>query len=430
MFISYKEIFKSAWQITTKNKILWFFGIFASFISLESAFEILLSQFNQQRQDSFLSGIANLYHDQIGFIYSQIIYLNLLAQDYLSYIFFILVMVIAFLFIWLVFTSQIFIIKSAAKLYRDKLLNMKNDLAGSNDNFWPVVGINILNKLFLYAGYLLLSLPLIYGIFSRNYLVIPASHIFFFFSFTVFAIVISFLTAYATNFIVLNNLSIIEAYSHAWKLFSKNVFISLEIAFLLFFLKIISLIIILSVIALVFVPIFFLLVLNVSNQNILGFVMSLTLIMVAVIFITLIGNAIFTTFYLASWTITFIQLTENTLIGKILSFLSSIPKLFQKASKKYGLNLDKAEIKKEARDLTRKTSSELMLAAKNLNKKYQHLQPKIAKQKQVMATYIKETYNKIEPRLEKEIDKIFAQKKKTTVNRSKNSRSNKSKTTK
>ncbi len=413
MKISYSLILKEAWQIAVKNKILWLFGLFASFISLEAVYEVIISQINQARNaETFYQKILTLSQNQNLLISNYLCFFNGLSKDYSAYLFFILVTIAVILFIWLVFISQIAIILSAAKSYKTNKIKMNEILAVSNEKFWSVLSINIIIKLALYAGFLALSLPLFYSLLTQNQGSLIASNFIFFILYTLFAVIISFLAAYATNFIVLKNSHIIEAIKEAWQLFAKNISISLELAFVLFFLKVLSLIFIFCLFFLAFVPLFALLLLALSNGYLVGIIMSLTLIILAFLIIALLINSIFTVFYLSSWTITFIQLTENTLMGKITNFIKNLPAIFSQAAKKYRVEINKKEIKKEAKILARQATAEAQILSKKLEEKYVELKPKAKEQSKILAKKIKETYKKLEPKVEKEVKKILSKKKK------------------
>jgi hypothetical protein len=425
MNLSYQNILKTAWQITWRNKILWFFGVFASFISLEAVYEIILSQIAQTRKiESFHLELVNLYNNQINFVNEQLYFFNSLADDYKSYIILILLAVVILFFIWLAFTSQIFIIKSVAKIKDNKKINLNIDLAHSHSKFWSILGVNVIAKLLLYAGFIAFSLPLLYALLNQNQPVIWISNLLFFIIYVIFAIIISFIAAYATNFIILKDSHILESFSQAWKLFSKNITISLEIALVLFILKILSLILILCLTFLFVSPLFFLFMLATASNNLLSLVMTITLGFLIFTFISLFINSIFTTFYLASWTITFLQLTEKSFWGKLISFAKNIKNLLKKFSQKYDLDFKKKELKTETKKITQK-----------LGKEYeQEIKPKAKKQSQIAAKKIKSTYSELEPKLEKEIKKIIAQKtkqksKKTQSNTSRKTKNNKSKKT-
>ncbi len=403
MNLSYKNILLDAWKITWKNKVLWIFGIFASFISLEAVYEVILGQISQVKKiEAFNLGLLNFSQKRSDFLSGHVYALNNLTNDFSSYIYFIIMLVAVLFFVWLVLTSQIFIIKAVAKLSKNKNIVLSDDLLASYDKFWPVLGINVIIKLALYAGYIILSLPLIYSLLVQQSSTIIAANIFFFVLYTIFAIGVSFISAYAINFIILNNLHIFDAIREAWKLFAKNISLSLEIAFILFLLKLISIIIIFSLSFLGFIPLVFVFLLNLSSQNIIGIVMSLTLMFFLFSIVSLLINTIFTSFYLSTWTLTFIKLTENDFYSKLSIILRKIPTLLKRTAKKYDVKIDKNKLKSESKKL-----------AQDLKTEYIRIKPIAKKQSKVALEIAKETYNKIEPKLEKEIQKIISEVKKS-----------------
>jgi len=404
MKISYSNILAQAWQITKKNKTLWLFGAFASFISLEAVYEVIISQFSQLRHlDTFHAKLLALYQNQSEIFNLHMYFWGLFANDLFAYAFFILLIIIAFLFVWLVFTSQIFIIKNAARIYKGKKLDTNTALEQSFNHFWPVLGINILSKLIIYAGFIALSLPLLYALLTQNQSTVLSTNIFFFIAFTVFAVIISFITAYATNFVVLKDLHIFESYKQAWYLFSRNISISLEIAFILFFMKILSLILILCFVALFFIPAAALFMLSLSAANLLGLVASLTLIILSFTVISLIINSIFTTFYLSSWTITFTKLTEENLFSKVVHFLKTLPD-----SIKYEkMGIEKKQVVKQAKKLASQTEKQAKTLNRILENQYSFLAPKAKAQgKQLLQKLVKE-YSRLKPIIAKEAKKEY-----------------------
>ncbi|MFC1598645.1 hypothetical protein ACFL2U_01365 [Patescibacteria group bacterium] len=405
MKISYSNILAQAWQITKKNRILWIFGIFASFISLEAVYEVIISQFNQLKNlDQFHLKLLKLYETQTDFFDLHIYFWSLFSKDYLAYLFVVLLIIIFFLLIWLVFTSQIFIIKTARRLYLKKKMATNDDLGDSFTHFWPVLGINILGKLIIYAGFIALSLPLLYALLTKDQAAIFSTNLFFFAAFTIFAVIISFIVAYATNFIVLKNLHIFEAFKQAWRLFSRNISISLELAFILFFLKILSIILILCLFALFFIPAMALFMLSISASSIMGLVASLTLIILAFTAISIMVNSLFTTFYLSCWTITFIKLTEETLFSKVIHFLKTIPE----GIKYDKLGIDKNDVKVKVKKLAKQTEKQAKVVNRILDEQYAILAPKAKTQGKLLLKKLREQYIKLEPKIKKEIKKEVA----------------------
>lgn len=377
--------------------MLWLMGIFASFISLEGVYEIILSQINQAKSKELLySNILNLYPSQTNFVQTNIYYLSWLPSNYSAFLFFVLFGLFLVIFIYLAYLSQIYIIKSSALIYKNNKLSSGKILSESAKKFWSVIGINILAKLLLYASFIALSLPIFYAIIANDINLLNVANIIYFILFAILAILISFITAYATNFIVLRNKSLIESIKDAYQLFSKNIIVSLEIALVLFFLKILSLIIIFSLFFLFLVPLSIFLFIFLSNNSLLGFIIILTLAILIFSFCSMLINAIFTVFYLSSWTIAFIKMTEETIFARIVDFISGLPNIFKKTINKYNLKIDKEELQSKAADLGEK-----------IQKTYKEYEPEIKKQSKIAAKEIARAYHKFEPIIEKEMQNII-----------------------
>lgn len=401
MYISYKNILQKAAQIAWQSKVLWLMGIFASFISLEGVYEIILSQINQARGvESLYLSILNLYSGQTNFINTNIYFLNWLPGNYSAFLLFILLGLLLVIFIWLAYISQIFIIKSSALIYKNNKLVSGKVLSESTKKFWPVFGVNILAKLMLYAAFIALSLPIFYSLIADNKNVLATANVFYFLTFAVLSILISFLAAYATNFVVLKNLPVIESIKDAYRLFTKNIIVSLEVALILFLLKILSLIIIFSLFFLFLVPLSIFLLFSLSSNSLIGLIIVLIVTILAFTLISLLINSIFTVFYLSAWTIAFIRMTEETIFAKIVDFISGLPNIFKKTINKYDLKIDKEELRNKAADLSQK-----------VQKTYKEYEPEIQRQGKIAARQIKKAYNEFEPIIEKEIKEIISSKK-------------------
>jgi hypothetical protein len=431
MKIVYTSILKDAWAITSKNKILWFFGIFASFLSLESVYEILLAQFNLAQSSDFLqTKILNLYYLQNFYLNQNLNALNQLLTSPADYLAFTLIAFLILLFIWWAYSSQIFIIKSVWHQLKNKKVTTTSIISVSQDKFWSVLSVNILNKLIIYAGWLAFSLPLYYSLLVKHDSAIWSANLFFFLLFTIFAMVISFLTAYATNFIVLHHLPIIKSISEAWKLFSRNIALSLELAFILFLLKILSLIIIFSLFIIFLVPFSALFILALGTYDLAGMVMSATVIILAFTLISLFINSIYTVFFLATWTITYTELTENYWLGHLEHQIRLITDFIKKTILKYNLKIDKDELQAKSKDLAIKLKTDYekyepiiakdaAIATANLKSTYYKYEPVAKKQAKIAAKKLKAAYLKYEPQLKKEVIKMMAAKKKTVVSKRK-----------
>jgi hypothetical protein len=420
MQISYSNIFKIAWQITVKNKILWIFGLFASFISLESVYEVIIGKINQIRNvEEFQQAISNLTSDQFNFLNQQFFLLNLSSQNYYRSLIFVLVAFLFLFLLWLIFTSQIFIIKSASSIYHTRKISFLKIFSHSNDKFWSVFSINILSKLILYTCFIALNLPLLSLIlFQKYYLTISAS-IIYFLIYIFLAIIISFITAYATNFIIVKNLSILESIKEAWLLFSANITLSLEIAFILFCIKFLSLILVLCSFLLLLIPMMILLLISIVNNSLLGFIMSVTLIILALLLTLALVSSLYTVFYLCTWTITFTKLTEESFLSKTVYFMQNMLARFKNIAGKLGFKIDKNKIKKQAKILAKKTKIEAEIVGNKLAEKYIEYKPIVEKQSKIWYKKSHQSYLKAKPKVKKAINDLLNPKVKRTKGKKK-----------
>lgn len=435
MFISYKQIIKQAWQIAIRNKFLWVFGIFASFVSLENVYEIILSQIGQAQDPlGFYQSIFNFRGKQTLIATNALQSLDLLKFDLTGLLAFIVVGGIIILLIWLALTSQIFVIKSTNLIYRGKKVIANLTFNQSDEHFLPVLGLHLLAKLVLYAGFIAMSLPVLYFILTNNLTWLVYVNIVFFILYIIFSVIISFLAAYATNFIVLKNLSVVEAISAAWKLFKKNVLISIEMATILFFLKLVSIILILSLFLLFVMPLSVFLLFSAANGDFLAIVLIITILILIFTLLSLFINSLFATFYLACWTVTFTKLTEDTLYGKILNWITNLPGYVRQFTQKHKITIDEKKVKTQAIAIAKEANLQARELSRELSEKYTEYKPAIQKQskklkRQAKAAYIKyqpivkkesikmakeinSAYQKFEPILEKKANKILLDAKK------------------
>lgn len=408
MFISYKQILKQAWQITAHNKILWVFGIFASFVSLENIYEIFLAQINQaQDPTGFYQSLIAFYQNQGLYIQKIIMGLSISKPNFLGFLGFCLVLATILIAIWFAFTSQIFIIKKTSLIYHGKKIKVSEILGQSSDKFWSVLSLNILNKLVIYALFIALSLPLLYLILIQKFILLVYINIIFFIFYIILAIIISFITAYAINYIILKDMEVIDAISHSWKLFTKNIIISLEIASILFLIKILSLVVIISLFLLFLFPMGIMGALSLIKGDLVAIVLCLTILILAFTALSLFINSFFTVFYLSSWTITFIKLSEETLFGKILNLIKDLPVYMKNLAKRNKIKIDKKKIEQNAAQIAKEAEKQAVVISQNIYDKYKEYKPVIKKRSQKVAKEAAAAYTKYEPIIKRRAKKIL-----------------------
>ena len=162
----YRTILKQSWDLTWRNKYLWWFGIFAALLGNGGEFEILFNNaggnpgqalfpswqrvaatgvFNR----STLSNIGELFkNDSLNMMIVLITCLIILA--------------IFIFLVWLVVVAQAALVNNSAAIIKQKKHNSKEGWASGVLNFWPVLGLNVLVKAVIYALLVAVSLPVIF----------------------------------------------------------------------------------------------------------------------------------------------------------------------------------------------------------------------------------------------------------------------------
>lgn len=316
---SYRSILKQAWSIAWNHKYLWFFGLFASLTVAGGSMEyqFITQTLGQGVVSSSYQGLNTLLAmnelcQQVWFglidLFSQNIIVILNALTIL-----LLTLTIITVFVWFAITSQAGLVDSIKKIIASKkkgtVLSVREGLSAGNKHFWSVFGLNILIKLLISFAFFIVSLPLLFMAISDNS-AFTIAYTILFVIFVPVAVSLSLMVKYAISARVLENKSITESLEKAYKLFTKNWLISLEIALLLFLVSFLSSALLLLAIAIVFLPFLW-----------LSFVFSITWLSYLIIFLCLVVVVIFgsilTTFQIASWTDLYLHLNDKKGISKL-----------------------------------------------------------------------------------------------------------------
>lgn len=320
----YREILKKAWNISWKNKSLWFFGFFASIISFGAELKIFSKAFSQE------SGLKTI--NDISLFIKTGIFSKQALQNIpyliktetttmvLFFLFLLIILAMIIFFIWLATISQISIIDAVKKINKEnkQKINIKEQIKRSKNKFWPVFSMNALIWLIINGITLLISLLLVV-ILIQNKTYLTLLYGFLFIIFIPIILFISFVVKYAIAYIVIDGKKISSALKNAWVLFKNNWLISIEMAVSLFFINILAILVVSFVSFLIFIlfsgiavttAIFVL-----SSQ---GFFW--TLIVIAIIIslaIIALSGAIVNTFQISAWTELFVKLKENKASSKL-----------------------------------------------------------------------------------------------------------------
>ncbi|MFA4942925.1 MAG: hypothetical protein WC564_04780 [Patescibacteria group bacterium] len=305
---SYRKMLLQTLRITLKNKYLWFFGLFASLLSIGAEYQILTRAMSRSASWNWL--------------YSWERFLNsgLFSQEFFSRIFdsfgrspFLMSLVLAIgliivaaflLLIWLAVVSQIALVNNSYQIIKSKKdiadSSLHSGILAGAKNFWSVLWLNLVSKIIINILVVLVSLPLIFVIWNRTFSAII--YIILFILLIPLAVGLSLLIKYAIAFVVLKNKKFKVALKSAWTLFMQNWIISLEMSFVLFAISFVATFVILTLSLVLALPFFFLAMILLSAFTSLAFWSAVILgVIIVTIFIIFCGS-ILSTFQAAAWT--------------------------------------------------------------------------------------------------------------------------------
>lgn len=312
---SYRKILKQSLNITWHNKHLWFFGLFATFLGAGGEYQII-NKVVESNGDSALNGINRFFSIFNPDLWSSIgpYFTENPRGALLSVTLLLLALAIFIFLVILSISSQAALVDQAKKLYNKekKDLGVSKGMLIGQSHFWPVLGVNILIKVIITCIFFLMALPIILTA-SNSWLPITI-YIILFLIFIPVVIGLSLIAKYTIAYIVIKGNKFVEAIDNAFKLFSRNWVVSLEMAFILVMVNIIvGLIMLIAIFALV-AP-FIILSLIFANFAIFWLIafIGLALLILAIVWF----GSMLTAFLINSWTKLFLELLDKKGVSKI-----------------------------------------------------------------------------------------------------------------
>ncbi|MEI7452157.1 MAG: hypothetical protein WCK37_03015 [Candidatus Falkowbacteria bacterium] len=315
--ISYRQILRRSFSIAWKNKYLWFFGMFASFLSIGAEYKILMRSMDRNSILNWFSGWQTFVVDGIfhGQIFSWLLTI-FRESPFVGFLFISMCLLIlaAFIFVvWMVVSSQIVLVDNAKKIIKgakDSVkISLHDEMRISQVNFWPVLCLNILVKIVVTALVFLVVFPLLFVGYTTVFVNVLYSTLFIIL--IPVAILAAFVFKYAIAYVILQKYDTQKAFNHAWILFKENWIISTEVSLLLFLISFLSTIAILIAAIIIFIPFF---LFSISFVQIFSAAVSaftvLLGISVAAIFIIVAGSFL-ATWQIIVWTHLFVSLNSH-----------------------------------------------------------------------------------------------------------------------
>lgn len=323
----YRNILKQAWQLTWRNKYLWWFGIFAALLGNGGEFEILFNNAGANPSQALFPSWQRIASTGVFSGHTLTNIGNLFRNDTLNMILVLVVCLIALavglFLVWLVIVSQAAIVNNSAAVIKQKKHTLRDGLDSGMLNFWPVLTLNIIIKAAIYVLLVLISLPAIFfqGDFNANLFYIIALVII-----VPVAIILSFVMKYAVAYAVINKSKVLPAIEKSYRLFKENWLISFEMAIILFFINLlVGLAIVLAILVLA-VPFLFLGLIFYYSFSLVGSWLIAILAFASFLFIVVTAGAALAVFQISSWTGLFLELEKKSGVSKLVRVVNSIVK--------------------------------------------------------------------------------------------------------
>jgi hypothetical protein len=323
----YKNIIRQAVSIAWKSKYLWFFGFFAAILGNGGEYDFFVRLLIGDTDPTVLPGLDALLQSQLFTGEGIVNAARFFASDPISAIGATLILVMILLLIgfvvWLVNVSQIAVVDNAASvLSGGEEGGIKKGLEVGMDKFWPVLSFNLILSVVTGVLFLFINWSLMLSINNANYLTGKILYSVLFLLTIPILMSLSFIFKYSIAYIVIKGQKFRVSLNSGWALFSKNWLVSLEMAFVLFFVNIVSGLLFVLFSLMLATPVFLLVNLAISIKSLFAFwfVISVSITLFIAIFMAFAG--ILSSFQISAWTTLFMELTGKGAVSKIVRVFS------------------------------------------------------------------------------------------------------------
>lgn len=324
----YSNILKQALSITCRYKYLWFFGLFATLIG-GGGYEVISKSLSGDTVQALFPNFNRLAETGI---FSWKTFLNLgeifktNPESTLALLLVgIIILVLLIFLIWLMVVSQIAIVDNSSGIIRGKKepLGIKKGINAGIKYFWPVLGLNLIIKIIICLTFFVMSSLFFLLGNGLNSPVASYLYVILFIILVPIAVIFSFIIKYAICFVAVKSNNFVNAIKESWKLFIKNWLISIEMAFLLFFINFLAGLAIILVVLVLTVLFLFLALILYELTSLMAFWLIVGIWFIIALLITALGGAILTTFQTISWTGLFVELVSRGGTSKIVRIVEN-----------------------------------------------------------------------------------------------------------
>lgn len=316
----YFKALADGWKLTSKHNWLWLFGLFALLIGGNGGeYDLYFKNVSLLSSQNSVFSVSFWQKNELAQISERLI--ALWTNNWITTILLGSILLFSLLFVlYFIIVSQISLVYAAAQGPKNGL-TFHDCYSAGQKYFWPVLTINIISKAFIFAVLFLIvfsfSVPdyfyqTIYSILG-SLLLVPA------------VIIVSFLSKYAVNFIVLKNEKIFPAIKKGAVLFAKNCLVSLEMALIIFILSILLGLFIMLSTAVVLSP-FLASVIGTAQAYADPLANIYTVLMLAALILVMgmvLAASIFSAWQWTSWTYLFKELTKGPKESKLVRILQT-----------------------------------------------------------------------------------------------------------
>ncbi len=325
MKINYLQIFKKALSITWKNKFLWIFGFFSSFLWGISSFSMISRKIDQITGDKTARAL-DLFYDpskwemasSIHFsAFRSLAHANPLALM-ANLIIMLIVLGIIMLFFWMVFSSQGALFIAVNKLSGNKKTDIKQSFKEGGKRVLQIFSLNLLAKIAIWMSVSIVATIIFYLTMTGT----PSflSFVVYILAFVIFiaiSLIISFINIFAVCQTSINNNAIGSSIKLAWKMFSNNWLITIETGVLLFVINLGAGVAMLLGSGIVATPLILLLIAFFYLGLPSAFIFFFYLAILIVVGLLMALSAILSSFHFSSWAILFEQIENKKAVGMI-----------------------------------------------------------------------------------------------------------------
>ncbi|MFW0838047.1 MAG: hypothetical protein ACKKL5_03530 [Candidatus Komeilibacteria bacterium] len=315
----YRNIIARSWEMVKKYKFFWLLGLFAMFFGTVAEYKSLFVELSRlSNQPNVYDAIARtitIYGTAWQAIW-QLPLANLLAVLLTILLGILLVIVMA----WLATVSQVTIIQAADDIREDKSFKWPRLLQNSHKFFWRAFGLNLLAKVIIFILLTLLITPLLTILVANGSAWALPMTIITLVIFVPLTIILSFVTKYAINFVVLEKHKFWESFGHGWRLFAQHWLISIEMAIIALIVYI-ALAFIMSLASLLLASPLLVIGMLSGNSQLFYIFLGAALVISAAIF--LFGSAVFTAWQNVAWTLLFRKLQSGQVFAKIVRWVAA-----------------------------------------------------------------------------------------------------------